>query len=54
MEPFFSTKPEGKGMGLGLFLARTFAEQLGGELKVDSHPGQGTSVQLLLPQVVHG
>ena len=53
-EPFFSTKPEGKGMGLGLFLARTFAEQLGGELKVDSHPGQGTSVQLLLPQVVHG
>jgi two-component system sensor histidine kinase RegB len=53
-EPFFSTKPAGTGMGLGLFLARTFAEQLGGEMKVDSRPGQGTTVQLLLPQVAHG
>jgi two-component system sensor histidine kinase RegB len=53
-EPFFSTKPAGSGMGLGLFLARTFAEQLGGEMKVDSRPGQGTTVQFLLPQVAHG
>jgi len=53
-EPFFSTKPTGSGMGLGLFLARTFAEQLGGELRVESHPGQGTRVQLSWPQVAHG
>jgi two-component system sensor histidine kinase RegB len=52
-EPFFSTKPTGSGMGLGLFLARTFAEQLGGELRVDSHLGEGTSVQLILPRGVH-
>ncbi|MDP1832002.1 MAG: ATP-binding protein [Geothrix sp.] len=53
-EPFFSTKPTGAGMGLGLFLARTFAEQLGGELRVDSLLGQGTKVQMTWPQVVHG
>lgn len=53
-EPFFSTKPAGAGMGLGLFLARTFAEQLGGGLRVDSRPGQGTTVQLTWPQVLHG
>jgi two-component system sensor histidine kinase RegB len=52
-EPFFSTKPTGSGMGLGLFLARTFAEQLGGELRVDSSPGQGTCVLLSWPQVAH-
>jgi len=53
-EPFFSTKPAGSGMGLGLFLARTFAEQLGGELQVESHPGLGTRVQMRCPQVAHG
>ena len=53
-EPFFSTKPTGAGMGLGLFLARTFAEQLGGELQVESSLGLGTRVQLRWPQVAHG
>ena len=53
-EPFFSTKPTGSGMGLGLFLARTFAEQLGGELRVASAPGQGTKVQVSWPQVALG
>ncbi len=52
-EPFFSTKPTGSGMGLGLFLARTFAEQLGGELRVNSRLGRGTSVQMIWP-VAHG
>ncbi len=48
-EPFFTTKPAGKGMGLGTFLARVFAGNLGGSLSFDSAPGKGTTVQLELP-----
>jgi two-component system sensor histidine kinase RegB len=43
-EPFFTTKSPGRGLGLGLFLARTLAERFGGGLRIDSHPGLGTSV----------
>ncbi|MFN0060910.1 MAG: ATP-binding protein [Myxococcaceae bacterium] len=48
-EPFFSTKPPGEGMGLGLFLARALMEQLGGSLSLDSTPGRGTTACLELP-----
>ena len=48
-EPFFTTKPEGRGTGLGLAMARGFAEQSGGRLEIDSAPGQGTVVTLWLP-----
>jgi two-component system sensor histidine kinase RegB len=48
-EPFFSTKPAGAGLGLGLFLVRAFVDQMGGTLRMDSRPGQGTSVILDLP-----
>lgn len=48
-EPFFTTKEPGEGMGLGVFLARTTIERLGGRLKVDSAVAQGTTVEVLLP-----
>lgn len=43
-EPFFTTKEPGKGLGLGLFLARSLAERFGGDLLIDSAPGQGSSI----------
>lgn len=49
MEPFFTTKPQGKGTGLGLATARGFAEQSGGALAIESAPGLGTAVSLWLP-----
>ena len=49
-DPFFSTKPEGRGMGLGLFLVRALAEQLGGSLEIESQPGRGTAVRLHVPR----
>jgi PAS domain S-box-containing protein len=49
-EPFFTTKPPGQGTGLGLAMARGFAEQSGGALRVESAPGEGTRVTLWLPQ----
>jgi signal transduction histidine kinase len=48
-EPFFTTKPAGKGTGLGLAMAHGFAEQFGGMLKITSEPGMGTTVRLWLP-----
>ena len=48
-EPFFTTKEPGKGMGLGTFLVRTFAESLGGRVLFDSTPNEGTTVTLELP-----
>jgi two-component system sensor histidine kinase RegB len=48
-EPFFTTKPPGKGMGLGAFLAHLFAQRLGGQLSFDSKPGRGCTAVLELP-----
>jgi two-component system sensor histidine kinase RegB len=49
-EPFFTTKPRGEGMGLGLFLARSVAEQMGGRLELTSEPSSGTRAVLALPR----
>jgi PAS domain S-box-containing protein len=51
-EPFFTTKAQGKGTGLGLAMARGFAEQSGGGLDIQTEPGRGTSVSLWLPVAV--
>jgi two-component system sensor histidine kinase RegB len=48
-EPFYTTKELGRGLGLGLFLARTFAERAGGNLSIQSD--NGTTVTLELPAV---
>jgi two-component system, sensor histidine kinase RegB len=51
-EPFFTTKPPGRGMGLGLFLTRNVIEGLGGGLVFDSLAGRGTCVRMTLPSGV--
>lgn len=47
-EPFFTTKAPGRGMGLGLFLARAVIEAVGGQMHIDSTPA-GTEVRVTLP-----
>ncbi|HUB48804.1 MAG TPA: CHASE3 domain-containing protein [Acetobacteraceae bacterium] len=50
VEPFFTTKPPGKGSGLGLSTIYGFARQSGGYLDIESEPGKGTIVRLYLPR----
>jgi signal transduction histidine kinase len=52
-EPFFTSKPAGKGMGLGAFLAHLLATRMGGSLTYDSAPGRGTTAMMNLPLHVH-
>lgn len=49
-EPFFTTKEPGRGVGLGLYLARHVVERQGGELEVESTEGRGTRVTLIVPE----
>lgn len=49
MEPFFTTKDVGGGMGLGLYLASSYMESLGGSLEIESEPGKGTRVTATIP-----
>ena len=49
-DPFFTTKPLGQGTGLGLSMIYGFAKQSGGQVRIDSTVGQGTTVSILLPR----
>ncbi len=49
-EPFFTTKPAGQGTGLGLSQLHGFVQQSGGAVRLESAPGQGTTLQIALPR----
>jgi signal transduction histidine kinase len=52
LDPFFTTKPQGKGTGLGLSMTLGFVNQSNGHLQIESRPGEGTVVTILMPRVV--
>jgi anti-sigma regulatory factor (Ser/Thr protein kinase) len=49
-EPFFTTKPADKGSGLGLSAAYGFVRQSGGTVRIETAPGEGTTVHVYLPR----
>lgn len=52
MDPFFTTKEQGKGTGLGLSLVYSTVKAHGGQVRIQSVPGQGTCVSLQFPSIL--
>ena len=52
-QPFFTTKQDGKGTGIGLTVVKRLTEEHGGRIRVKSEEGKGTTFILDFPRVIH-
>jgi len=52
MEPYFSTKARGESTGMGLSLVHALVTGAGGQVEIQSAPGQGTTISLVLPRAL--
>ncbi|MFO7555171.1 MAG: PAS domain-containing protein [Desulfobacterales bacterium] len=50
-DPFFSTKPTGRGSGLGMYISRDLVKELGGRIEVQSEPGKGSVFSVVFPDI---
>ena len=50
IDPFFTTKPPGQGTGLGLSMTFGYVRQSNGYLTIESEPGKGTTITILMPR----
>lgn len=52
MEPYFSTKSRGQSTGMGLSLVHALVTGAGGQVEIQSAPGQGTTISLILARAL--